>query len=224
MSFSCCWPACTCGSSRVAAGLAGYRPAALPDPCAHSPSRCSAPTTACPCLRNTRKCRTRWGCCSTPRSRMVCSAFCVAPDIVATAGHCLFRVAGRASAAHCGFLVCPQLRHGTGLCARGRSCRRRHGPARDLGRLDLEHASSHRRHQGLGFCAAGPARMRQGRAAGQTSVNRAGPGSRGRQARVPDILSSRFHALEARLRGALRDRAQFRRRGVEGHRGGFCRP
>jgi protease YdgD len=29
-----------------------------------------------------------------PRSRMVCTAFCVAPDIVATAGHCLFRVAG----------------------------------------------------------------------------------------------------------------------------------
>lgn len=29
-----------------------------------------------------------------PRSRMVCTAFCVAPDIVATAGHCLFRIAG----------------------------------------------------------------------------------------------------------------------------------
>jgi hypothetical protein len=29
-----------------------------------------------------------------PRSRMVCTAFCVAPDIVATAGHCLFKVAG----------------------------------------------------------------------------------------------------------------------------------
>ena len=28
------------------------------------------------------------------RSRMVCTAFCVAPDIVATAGHCLFRIAG----------------------------------------------------------------------------------------------------------------------------------
>ena len=29
-----------------------------------------------------------------PRSHMVCTAFCVAPDIIATAGHCLFRVAG----------------------------------------------------------------------------------------------------------------------------------
>lgn len=28
------------------------------------------------------------------RSRMVCTAFCVAPDIIATAGHCLFRIAG----------------------------------------------------------------------------------------------------------------------------------
>src|SRR5262245_31475157 len=29
-----------------------------------------------------------------PRSRTVCTAFCVAPDTIATAGHCLFRVAG----------------------------------------------------------------------------------------------------------------------------------
>src|SRR5262245_38897089 len=29
-----------------------------------------------------------------PRSRMVCTAFCVAPDIVATAGHCLFKITG----------------------------------------------------------------------------------------------------------------------------------
>jgi protease YdgD len=29
-----------------------------------------------------------------PNSRMVCTAFCVAPDIVATAGHCLFRIKG----------------------------------------------------------------------------------------------------------------------------------
>jgi len=28
------------------------------------------------------------------RSRTVCTAFCVAPDLIATAGHCLFRIAG----------------------------------------------------------------------------------------------------------------------------------
>jgi V8-like Glu-specific endopeptidase len=32
-----------------------------------------------------------------PSSRMVCTAFCVSPDTVATAGHCLFRINGESS-------------------------------------------------------------------------------------------------------------------------------
>jgi protease YdgD len=32
-----------------------------------------------------------------PNSRMVCTAFCVSPDTVATAGHCLFRINGESS-------------------------------------------------------------------------------------------------------------------------------
>lgn len=36
----------------------------------------------------------RMGLLFNPRSKMVCSAFCVAPDVIATAAHCVFRVAG----------------------------------------------------------------------------------------------------------------------------------
>ena len=41
-----------------------------------------------------RKLKDKIGLLFNPRSHMVCTAFCVTPDTVATAGHCLFRVAG----------------------------------------------------------------------------------------------------------------------------------
>jgi hypothetical protein len=43
---------------------------------------------------NYRHLQERMGLLFNRRSRMVCTAFCVAPDIIATAGHCLFRIAG----------------------------------------------------------------------------------------------------------------------------------
>ena len=43
---------------------------------------------------DSRRCRTKSGCSSTGARALVCTAFCVAPDIVATAGHCLYRTHG----------------------------------------------------------------------------------------------------------------------------------
>jgi hypothetical protein len=41
-----------------------------------------------------RSLKDKMGLLFNPRSHMVCTAFCVTPDTVATAGHCLFRIAG----------------------------------------------------------------------------------------------------------------------------------
>ena len=44
-----------------------------------------------------RDLKNKMGLLFNPRSHMVCTAFCVAPDTIATAGHCLFRVAGESA-------------------------------------------------------------------------------------------------------------------------------
>ena len=44
-----------------------------------------------------RKLKDKMGLLFNQRSQMVCTAFCVTPDTVATAGHCLFRVAGESA-------------------------------------------------------------------------------------------------------------------------------
>lgn len=41
-----------------------------------------------------RDLKNKMGLLFNPRSQMVCTAFCVTPDTIATAGHCLFRIAG----------------------------------------------------------------------------------------------------------------------------------
>lgn len=44
-----------------------------------------------------RSLKDKMGLLFNPRSHMVCTAFCVTPDTVATAGHCLFRIAGESA-------------------------------------------------------------------------------------------------------------------------------
>ena len=97
-------------------------------------------------------------------------------------------------------------------------------PARDLGRRDAEHASAHRRHQGLGLRAACAAHLQQGGAAGQAAADRTDHRRSGRQARVPGVVPSGLHALEAgAMRSPVEITPQFRGRAVENDRGGFCR-
>ena len=63
----------------------------------------------------------------------------------------------------------------------------------------------------------------QGRAADTRAAHRSDPEGGRRQARVPDLLSSRLHAVEARLRPALRRRQELRALGMERHRAGLLR-
>ncbi len=53
----------------------------------------SAPTSAPPAAIAALGRRQDRGACYDPRSQSVCSAFCVGPDVVATAAHCLYRTA-----------------------------------------------------------------------------------------------------------------------------------
>ena len=98
------------------------------------------------------------------RSRTVCTAFCVAPNVVATAGHCLHRTLGERAAATRRLLVRAQLRHGARLCPH-RRLRQRHGRAAgDVGQRQPQRAPAHRCHQGLGNRPAVAAGLLQGRA------------------------------------------------------------
>ena len=149
------------------------------------------------------------------RGRTVCTAFCVAQDVVATAGHCLHKIAGERRR---GSAISGLLRNYDAVRDIAHIAGHANGTAalqRDVGLDEPQRAPADRGDAGLGAGAAGAAGLHQGRAADARAADRSDPeGGRG-QARVPDLLSSRLHAVEARLRPALRRGQELRDRGME---------